>query len=163
MARPLQTSSKTRKAPTKPSRDATQDAPNNAPSIIAAKSRTKKRTRTALRDDEEEHQSDGDEAPPPKRVRKNNDSTKPKSKLRPRKTVEQSGPVDNDMLLTNEAAESKEGKERFALSLFYGETAPKQQLAKRILCIRSIVGPSHAMVAEESKSRFLETFEVCHP
>lgn len=135
---------------------------------------SKKRTRAALRDDrdENEHESDIDEAPPPKRSRKENKSisgavpndneTAPgflsKSKVRRRKVASQSHVVDEETDRADEDVKAKKGKQTFALNLFYGETGSKQRHARRILCIRSAVGPNHVIVPKESKSRYHSGF-----
>lgn len=127
---------------------------------------SKKRTRNSRRDDddEDEHEGDSGETPPPKRARKENKSTsetvpidgekvpesRSKSKVRTRKITEKSDVVDEEVDLADEDVKSQKGKEKFALSLFYGETASKQRHAKRIFCIRSAGGPGHVLVAKES-------------
>lgn len=122
----------------------------------------KKRTHTAAQaeDDEDKHQSDSGETPPPKRVRRKNKSTRgtlpidndqalassPKSKVHLYNIAGQSEVIEHEVV------KPEVGKKTFALKLFYGETASKQRHAKRILCIRSTVGPNHVIVPKESKS-----------
>ncbi|QDS76226.1 hypothetical protein FKW77_008699 [Venturia effusa] len=99
---------------------------------------TKKRTRKAIKDheDEDEHESITSGTPPLKRVRKHGNAKD--------ETV-----VGDIELAATKTAKPVVHKDQFALKLFYEDTASRQRNATRIFCIRSTTETSHELVTKE--------------